>query len=412
MLSPPHEKMKLDPSPPPSLSILSVPNEVALEYLSLVSRSDHAALCAVSRSYRSLVGSPHLYEIRSLMGRTETYVYVCIRAPPPGPSPRWYILRRRETSSDLIPIPSLPSQAQESSSVVVVDWGIYVIGGLTKGKATSDVFLLDCRTHKWRQVPSMRLARANAAAGVVDGKIYVLGGCKFDSGELFDPKTQTWDSLKPFPEELELHGRYIHDSFVRDQKVYAVCGKIDGTDTTFYYSPREDNWGRGNSRSSLGNARDWCRVGDLLYSISRDGTIYWCEPEELDWREPEGMVTKEVKGLDSLKKSLSCSRLIFFDHQNVHLWEQFRKVYNGTFRIPEVMDLLPGARLTTFGPNMLLFWSVLVGDRLQISCAEISLERQGQGDEVRGNIESTSVVLTVDPFDYGYKVLYSASVLV
>ncbi|VVB10081.1 unnamed protein product [Arabis nemorensis] len=411
--------MKLDTSPSSS-PLLSLPDDVALNCLARVSRSDHGALSLATKSYGSLVASPDLYTTRSLMGLTETSVYVCMRAPPPGPNPRWYILCRRKTSSDLIPIPSLPSQAQEASSVVVVDWGIYVIGGLIKGKPTSDVYLLDCRTHKWRQVTSMRLPRANAAAGVVDGKIYVLGGLglglELDGytsyGEVFDPKTETWDCLKPFPEELELHGGYIHDCFVRDQKVYAVCGKIDGTDTTFYYSPREGNWGSGNSRSSLGNARDWCMVGDLLYSISRDGTIYWCEPEELDWREPEGMVTKEVKGLDSLKKSLSCSRLIFFDHQNVHLWEQFRKVYNGTFRIPEVMDLLPGARLTNFGPNMLLFWSVLVGDRLQISCAEISLERQGQGDEVRGNIESTSVVLTVDPFDYGYKVLYSASVLV
>ena len=59
---------------------------------------------------------------------------------------------RRKTldASDLIPIPSLSSQPVEASSVVVLDSGIYVIGGLIDGeKRTSDVWSLDCWTHVW-----------------------------------------------------------------------------------------------------------------------------------------------------------------------------------------------------------------------------------------------------------------------
>ncbi|CAF1738898.1 BnaC09g22030D [Brassica napus] len=45
----------------------------------------------------------------------------------------------------------------------------------------------------------MKVARKNPVAGIVDGKIYVMGGCKADEtknwAEVFDPNTQTWESL-------------------------------------------------------------------------------------------------------------------------------------------------------------------------------------------------------------------------
>ncbi|EFH43472.1 hypothetical protein ARALYDRAFT_353527 [Arabidopsis lyrata subsp. lyrata] len=100
----------------------------------------------------------------------------------------------------LIPISSFPAPPLEASSVVVLDGGIYVIGGRIKGK----LLLLDCRTHTWRHVPSMGVARAAAAAEVVGGKIYVCGGCldpeSSNWAEVFDPKTQTWDPLPPMPD--------------------------------------------------------------------------------------------------------------------------------------------------------------------------------------------------------------------
>ncbi|CAL9228432.1 unnamed protein product [Arabidopsis halleri] len=298
-----------------------------------------------------------------------------------------------------MPIPSCPSQPPEASSVVVLDWGIYVIGGLIKGKPTSKVLLLDCRTHTWCQVSSMIVTRASAAAGVVEGKIYVLGGCKFDEknwGEVFDPKTQTWDTLPPMP-NTKKRDQYIHDSVVRDQKVYAV----DGTDRTLYYSPSLRQWGRGNRGEVIGNRRDWCMIDNLIFFLTRHGT-----PDELDWRETEGMVSKEVKGLGFLKKSLSCSRLVHFGEQIVNLWEKYKIKFG---RPQKLIDLLPGARLSNSGGNIVLFWDVIEGDHLEIWCAEISLERR-QGGEVWGNIEWSNAVMTVDPFLDRSKVLYSASV--
>ncbi|CAA7022753.1 unnamed protein product [Microthlaspi erraticum] len=405
---PPHKKRNTEPSPSSSL-LSSLPDDVALNCLARVSRVDRAALSLTSKSYRSLVASQELYKTRSLMGRTETYVYVCLRTPPPNPNLRWYILRRRNGSSDLIPIPSLPSQPPEASSVVALDWGIYVIGGLINGKPTSDVWLLDCRTHTWRSVPSMEVARANAATGVVDGKIYVLGGCdNVKWGESFDPKTQTWKTL-PLIRKKGSSDVDVHGSLVSDQKVYLFSGK----NGTFYYSPRERKWGRGNRDPVRGNRRDWCMVDNLICCISSYGGIFWCEPDALDWCEPEGiMCTKELRGLDSLLMRLFSSRVVHFGEELIHWWDQYKvnHVIPQKFGVSqELEDLLPGARMSTSGRNILLFWDVIEGDRLEIWCAEISLERH-EGGDVRGNIEWSSAVMTVDPFVDHYKVLHSVSV--
>ncbi|KAL1201122.1 F-box/kelch-repeat protein SKIP6 [Cardamine amara subsp. amara] len=339
------------------------------------------------------------------MGRTETCVYVCLRIRLVD---RWYILRRRKNlDADLIPIPSLPSRSRVSSSVVVVlDSEIYVIGGLIKGIRTCDVWVLDCRTHTWRIVPSMGMARANAAAGVIDGKIYVLGG--FISNdysnwvEVFDPKIQTWDSL-PLQNELP-RPRYIHDSVVWDQKLYAV----DGKDKTFYYSPSQGKWGRGNCGHLDGNRRDWCMIDNLLFCISKKGNIYWYDPKDLDCPEdgePEEMYSKEVLGLDvSLKKSLSRSRLVHFYMRSEALWEKERL----RLRWAPMIELVPGARLTNCGPNIVLFWDILKGVHRQIWCAELSFKRLA--GEIWGNIEWSNALMNVDPLVDGYELLYSASV--
>ncbi|KAL1201121.1 F-box/kelch-repeat protein SKIP6 [Cardamine amara subsp. amara] len=403
----PQKKRKVEVSPPFSL-LSSLPDEVALNCVALTSRWDHEALSLTSKRYRSLLTSHDLYKIRSLMGRTETCVYVCLRIRPVD---RWYILRRRKNlDADLIPILSLPSRSRVASSVVVLDSEIYVIGGSKGGIPTCEVWVLDCRTHTWRIVPSMGMARANAAAGVIDGKIYVLGGFISDDYsnwvEVFDPKTQTWDSL---PLQKELPGRrYIHDSVVWDQKLYAV----DGKEETFYYSPCQGKWGRGNRGHLVGNRRDWCMIDNLLFCISKKGSIHWYDPKDLNCPEgcePEGMYSKEVLGLDSLKRSLSTSRLVHFDDLSVALWQKEKLRYSFPSWAPtRLIDLLPGARLTNCGPNIVLFWDVLKGNRREIWCAELSFKRLA--GEIWGNIEWSNALMNVDPLVDGYELLYSASV--
>ncbi|XP_023637961.1 F-box/kelch-repeat protein At4g39560 [Capsella rubella] len=311
---PPHKKRKMSPSPSSSSTLTSLPDDMVMSCLARTSRLDLAALSQVSKSYGTLVTSPDLYRTRSLLSCMENCLYVCLLTPL-DPIPRCFILRRGNKSVNrlLCPIPSLPFQAPAASSVVAVDWGIYVIGGNVKGKCSKAFGVLDCRSNKWHRLPSMRVGRTAAAAGVVCGKIYVFGGCP-------DLNSSNWAEL---------------DS----------------------------------------------EQGDLLW--------------------------KYVKGLGSVNESLSRSRLVHFDSRFEAMWES-HKIKIGKHK--KLVDLLPGARLSYSGPNIVLFWDVIEGDRFDMWCAEISLERRQGPEEMWGNIEWSNVVMTVDHFLDRYKVLHSVCV--
>ncbi|KAH0915802.1 hypothetical protein HID58_030248, partial [Brassica napus] len=251
-----------------------------------------------------------------------------------------------DTESELIPIPSFPTQPETLSSLVALDWGIYVIGGFKDGEdvRSPDVLLLDCRTNTWRKVPSMSVGRAAAAAGVIDGKIYVFGGCEELSSpnwaEVFDPNTQTWETLVPMDDRNE-GDNVIRETLVMDKKVYAVdfwSGSL------FYYSPGDGKWGRKKIPEQVQSY--YCVMEKVLYGCDEVGNVVWRDSEELEW--------KRVKGLEALQ------------------WKRVRK-------------------LSIFGVNIGVFWVGLRGD---VWCAEISLERRGKEGEIWGRIEWSEAVAT------------------
>ncbi|XP_010424651.2 PREDICTED: putative F-box/kelch-repeat protein At3g24610 [Camelina sativa] len=231
----------------------------------------------------------------------------------------------------------------------------------------------------------MRVARSSAAANVVDGRIYVFGGCNevdfSDWAEVFDPKTQSWDTL-PMPEDPEIrkNRRKIEKSVVMEDKVYAV----DQENQSFYYLPSEGIWRRGNRDSMRGNRNGWCAIGKLLYCCASRWRILWCDPEGLDW--------KEVKGLDVdrwLAKNSDISKL-----------KQLDMTSNGFSRMS-----------CNSRGNIVVFWLVPLPDyEMELWCAEISLERH-EGGEIWGKIVWEDVVFELDTdLSYTMKVLYSVSV--
>ncbi|XP_013590850.1 PREDICTED: putative F-box/kelch-repeat protein At2g44030 [Brassica oleracea var. oleracea] len=141
------------------LSFLSLPHDIVFNTLARIPRTSNPNLSLVSKSFRSLLSSPGLEAARSLIGRPEKYLHVCLNL---NNNPRWFILSQRE----LIPTPSFPYRHLKSSSAVSTGSETYIIGGelVVNGRKerSKRVFLIDFKTHQWRKLPNMRLSRKEA----------------------------------------------------------------------------------------------------------------------------------------------------------------------------------------------------------------------------------------------------------
>ncbi|EFH45264.1 hypothetical protein ARALYDRAFT_353131 [Arabidopsis lyrata subsp. lyrata] len=263
------KKLKLS-SLPSTSEFSSLPDEIVLSCLARVPRSDYASLSLASKCLRSIVVSPEIYDVRSLIGCGD----------------------------------------------------------------------FDSKPRKW--------------------------------GEVFDPKTQTWDDL-PMPpsNQYNLSLPLMFESAVMEEKGIQKHVEIEG-------------------------------VG---------GRILWCEAEELDWRIHEGMVWREVMGLKTLTDTLCASKLVNYGGRMSEHWKSCkRKMVRHGLTSDELDKLLPGHILSNSGPNMLLFWDVLSPKKLEIWCAEISLKRRKEGVEICGKIEWSEAVMTFKPpplHQHHCKLLYS-----
>ncbi|XP_056865128.1 F-box/kelch-repeat protein SKIP6-like [Raphanus sativus] len=330
----------------------SLPDEMVWNCLAKVSRWDLAAFGMTSKAHRYFAISPYLWDWRCRMGRLEPSYYMCLHIFP-EPIPRWFILHPVQRL--LKPIDSYAYQSPESgSSFVVVAWRIFIIGGLVDGKPTSEVAVFDCFEHKWYKLPPMKMPRAYASASMIDNKIYVFGGCGDDSNwaEVYDIATCTWDFLC-----VPTRPKNIKQSVVIDKKeVYAV--DEDGQSFSFSPSKLFVSCGLKTDSSKPGDRDDWCLIRGFLFSPGPRGTILWCLPHELDW--------KEVKGLEELQK------------QHHHLAE---------YGISKLS--------TTYANSYLvIFWNAQPADSLELWSAHIFLGKIGP--EVWGKIQWSGSVYKLD----------------
>ncbi|XP_010419067.2 PREDICTED: F-box/kelch-repeat protein SKIP6-like [Camelina sativa] len=228
----------------------------------------------------------------------------------------------------------------------------------------------------------MKMARASASANLIDGKVYVFGGCEDDTdssnwAEVYDLKTQTWDFLfvimPTFPLNIQQSVLLIQDD--DDKEVYAV--DEDGQNLSF--SPSKCRFVRsGKTHFNPGHMKDWCGIGEFLFCRGTCGRILWCLPNEFDW--------KEVKGLKALQ------------HSNQWGFDINRLCSN-------------------YANNIVILWNAQSEglESLELWCAEISLvAREGpEGCEIWGEFEWFGSIFKLDPFSdsYSVKVLFADFIL-
>ncbi|KAF3499867.1 hypothetical protein F2Q69_00045589 [Brassica cretica] len=122
---------------------------------------------------------------------------------PDRPRPSWFTLwvqpdQVEKKKATFVQVPSSSYAPRVPLLIRAVGSDVYAF---RQGYAPSQVMLVRNRENiLWSNAPNMTVARVNPAACVLDGKIYVLGGCceaaaKSCWGEVFDTKTRTWETL-------------------------------------------------------------------------------------------------------------------------------------------------------------------------------------------------------------------------
>ncbi|XP_020872234.1 F-box/kelch-repeat protein At4g39753 [Arabidopsis lyrata subsp. lyrata] len=363
---PPSKKRKTNPSPPlPPPSFLSLPDVLILNCLSRIPKSYYPKLSIVSKTFRDLILSIDLNHARFHHKTQETFFHVCLKFPD-RPLPSWYTLwikpegfddkEEEKKKSTLVQVPS--SYASHNPLLVVsVDSDVYAFKQCYPPSRV--MYVRNKEVVLWRNAPNMTVARANPVAYVFDKKIYVMGGCAENEsanwGEVFDPKTQTWESLPVPAPELRF------SSMIR--KLEMIQGKFyvrSNESKDSVYDPKNGKWNVA-AKPLVSDSR--CAVGDVWYSF-RPNSCLWFDNEIQDWR--------LVKGLSSLNQSCRSGLIetVSYDGKLLLLWDKPTK---------------PRRRVC--------------GEKY-ICCALIAFEKRKNG-QVWGKVEWSNVVLTV-PSSYRF----------
>lgn len=154
---------------------------------------------------------------------------------------------------------------------VAVRGRMYVVGGLAASPGTTTLtesaalLIYDPTTDTWAYGAPMKTPRGDPGVAVLDGKVIVFGGCRYDpasgqwialaSTELYDPETGTWSDGPNLGNPRAFVG-----SAVLDGQVYAIGGArfIGATldamavDTVEVYSAAQGEW---QLVASLGSPR-------------------------------------------------------------------------------------------------------------------------------------------------------------
>ncbi|KAL1200197.1 F-box/kelch-repeat protein [Cardamine amara subsp. amara] len=372
------KKQSLNPNP-------SLPDDLVLSIIARVSRLYYPTLSLVSKSFRSMLASPELYKARSLLGRKESCLYLCVKM---NHSCRWFTLCRKpdktltsDTSEKKksnsyvlakVPIPYSPDA--NFSSLVAVGSNIYNIGiSESRFKAfSSTVSVLDCTSHTWRKAPSLLVEPFTLSASVLDQKIYVAGSyiddddSKFlkNSFEVFDTRTQVWD-LESMPHSV-VEDKSFTNSACIDENIHVMAGS-----RLVAYNPKEGRWDNMVPQPAMMStyvcSYSRCEIDNVSYCFS-NGNIKWYDTEVRRW--------KILKGLVGLPKFSLGGWVGLADYggKMAVLWEE-NSIYGCSFLYKK------------------LIW-----------CAEISLERR-KSCEIRGKVEWFDHLLRVSMTSYLGKVL-------
>ncbi len=195
---------------------------------------------------------------------------------------------------------SMPT-ARGAFGLGVVNNKVYVIGGIDGSTPLATNEEYDPATNTWANKTPMTTARYGVTAAVVDNKIHLIGGSNtvpftsaLTTNEEFDPSTNTWATRASMA-----FARAGHTTSVVNNKIYAIGGGngVSNLSSNEEYDPVTNTW---VTRTSMTTARIGLAsavVNDRIYAIGGAGTTgYLTTNEEYNpatnsWATKAGMPT-------------------------------------------------------------------------------------------------------------------------
>lgn len=225
--------------------IPSLPDEVSIQIIARLPRVCYFNVQLVSRKWMATVMSPELYKLRKELGTTEEWLYLLTKVEDDklfwhGLDPlsrKWQRLpmmpnvvyedESRKGLSGLLMWnmvgtslniadfirgwlgrkESLDQMPYCGCAIGAVDGCLYVLGGFSRALTMKCVWKFDPIRNQWSEVASMSTGRAYCKTGILNNKLYVVGGVSqgrggltpLQSAEVFDPSTGTWSEVPSMP---------------------------------------------------------------------------------------------------------------------------------------------------------------------------------------------------------------------
>lgn len=230
--------------------IPSLPDELSLQILARVPRICYLNLKSVSRAWKAAVTSSELFSVRKELGTMEEWLYVLTKVG--DDKLLWYALDPRSRRWQRLPLMPNVSFEDETKkglaafplriwnmlgssiriadamiswlrrrdaldrmpfcgcSIGAVDGCIFALGGFSKASAMKSVWRYDPVKNSWTEACPMSVGRAYCKTGILNEKLYVVGGVTrgrgprgglnpLQSAEVYDPHTGTWSQLPSMP---------------------------------------------------------------------------------------------------------------------------------------------------------------------------------------------------------------------
>ncbi|WZZ58437.1 F-box/kelch-repeat protein At1g22040 [Brassica napus] len=305
--------------------IPNLPDELSIQILARLPRICYSSVRLVSRRWRSAVSTSEVYALRKELGITEEWLYVLTKGQ--DDKLLWYALDPVSTRwQRLPPMPVIVCEEESRRSlwnlkvgeivrsllcrrdaseqmpfcgcaIGSVDGCLYVLGGLSKSKTVSCVWRFDPIVNSWSEVSSMLANRAYSKTGVLDKKLYVVGGVDRGRGglsplqtaEVYDPTTDVWSQVPsmPFTKAQVLPNAFLAD-LLKPIATGMTCynGRLCVPQSLYswpffvdvggeVYDPETELWGE--MPSGMGEGWPARQAGTKL-SVVVDGELYAFDP--------------------------------------------------------------------------------------------------------------------------------------